>query len=302
MLLCCRNTSEQQKAVMAKIRYRDFWTDDEVELLLKVTHEYKEAKAAENVDWESLPSKYVDIFEEYRKHYPSPEEAMGMENEYPHTIAEISRAQLTTKVKAIRNRFRHAVSAGTRNGHGRVILLYFELCESIWGSSPASPAISKAIQTREVKAETVVSVNSSPEAVSSSVPGGDAVAEAAEAAEAAEGAVSAETVENRRQRLHASLGGYRRKKFKRKLSRESIAMEDLNIKRRLLQRLETTHNEFVQTMGQMSAAMDRLNSNIEKLVQHIVSSGPTNSTPCYIWGVKNGEMSLVHECHSESKH
>ena len=45
---------------MAKIKTRDFfvWTDDEVELLLKVTHEYKALKAAENIDWESSQSKY----------------------------------------------------------------------------------------------------------------------------------------------------------------------------------------------------------------------------------------------------
>ena len=35
---------------MAKSKTRDFfvWTDDEVELLLKVTHEYKALKVAEN--------------------------------------------------------------------------------------------------------------------------------------------------------------------------------------------------------------------------------------------------------------
>ena len=30
------------------------WTDDEVELLLKVTNEYKVSKTADNVDWESV--------------------------------------------------------------------------------------------------------------------------------------------------------------------------------------------------------------------------------------------------------
>ena len=30
------------------------WTDDEVELLLKVTNEYKVSKTAEGVDWESV--------------------------------------------------------------------------------------------------------------------------------------------------------------------------------------------------------------------------------------------------------
>ena len=39
------------------------WTDDEVELLLKVTNEYKVSKTAENVDWESVQKKYCEILD-----------------------------------------------------------------------------------------------------------------------------------------------------------------------------------------------------------------------------------------------
>lgn len=79
---------------MAKRKTRDFfaWTDDEVELLLKVTHEYKMAMAAKNIDWESSQSKYGDILEQYREHYPSAEEAMAMGKEYyPHKKEEITK-------------------------------------------------------------------------------------------------------------------------------------------------------------------------------------------------------------------
>ena len=52
------------------------WTDDETELLLKVTLEYKVAKAAESVDWESIRSKYQDILSRLKVQMPSdPEEA-----------------------------------------------------------------------------------------------------------------------------------------------------------------------------------------------------------------------------------
>ena len=36
-------------------------SDDEAELLLTVTQEYKVQKSSENVDWESVKSKYEDI-------------------------------------------------------------------------------------------------------------------------------------------------------------------------------------------------------------------------------------------------
>lgn len=39
------------------------WTDDEAELLLEVTRDYKVSKAAEGTDWESIQSKYADILE-----------------------------------------------------------------------------------------------------------------------------------------------------------------------------------------------------------------------------------------------
>ena len=51
------------------------WTDDEVELLLKVTRDYRVTKAAENIDWELIQSKYSDfccccciVFEKLRFH------------------------------------------------------------------------------------------------------------------------------------------------------------------------------------------------------------------------------------------
>ena len=45
---------------------KDFqWTDDESELLLNITHEYKVSKAGDSVDWESVKNKYEDIFERF---------------------------------------------------------------------------------------------------------------------------------------------------------------------------------------------------------------------------------------------
>lgn len=76
---------------MAKTRDFLTWTDDEVELLLRVTQEYKTAKAAENVNWESVQSKYSDIFDRYLEQYPSPQEAMAMGKEFPHKKDGISK-------------------------------------------------------------------------------------------------------------------------------------------------------------------------------------------------------------------
>ena len=64
------------------------WTDDEVQLLLEVTNDYKVSEAAKNIDWESCQSKYTDILELYREHHPScQEESSEIEKEYPSDVS-----------------------------------------------------------------------------------------------------------------------------------------------------------------------------------------------------------------------
>ena len=79
------------------------WTDDEAELLLTVTHEYKVTKSAENVDWESVRSKYDGILALMHEVLAcSPEEARENDKDYPHDKSAITKPILTTKLKCIR--------------------------------------------------------------------------------------------------------------------------------------------------------------------------------------------------------
>uniref|UniRef100_A0AAV2MHF2 Myb-like domain-containing protein n=1 Tax=Knipowitschia caucasica TaxID=637954 RepID=A0AAV2MHF2_KNICA len=113
------------------------WTDEEVELLLRVTLEYKTTKCQENVDWESCQSKYKDIYEDFVRQYPQ-----GRQDEFPHSNGEItSKAQITSKLKAVRTKYRKAVDTGKRSGQGRVVFIFFELCQQVWGGSPATETI-----------------------------------------------------------------------------------------------------------------------------------------------------------------
>jgi len=54
--------TSKKKQVSSDAKEKDTfkWTDDEVELMLKVM-EYKVSKAAEGTDWESVQSKYLDV-------------------------------------------------------------------------------------------------------------------------------------------------------------------------------------------------------------------------------------------------
>ena len=60
-----------------KKKYADTYkcTDDEVELLLTVTNEYKTKQIVKSIDWESCVDNHGEIHEGYSAHYPSPGEA-----------------------------------------------------------------------------------------------------------------------------------------------------------------------------------------------------------------------------------
>ena len=61
------------------------WSDDEAELLLCVTHEYKTQHLVNGTCWESVKSKYADILELMRKELPSSEEEANRITKTIHT-------------------------------------------------------------------------------------------------------------------------------------------------------------------------------------------------------------------------
>ena len=77
--------SAKEKDGATKAKEQTFvWTNNKVELLLKITHEYKVKKAGENVDWESVRSKYSDIWEQLKRQLPpDSEEAREIGKDLP---------------------------------------------------------------------------------------------------------------------------------------------------------------------------------------------------------------------------
>ena len=57
---------------------------------------------------------------------------------------------LTDKLKAIRNKYRQAVDAKKKSGFGRVVMLFFELCEEVWGGSPATIQIPCGVESLDL--------------------------------------------------------------------------------------------------------------------------------------------------------
>ncbi|CAM4598857.1 unnamed protein product [Leuciscus chuanchicus] len=83
---------------------------------------------------------------QFLEQYPS-----ETNDEFPHVKEEITRAHLTTKLKAIRGKYRNSVDTGRRSAPLLVVLLYFEQCEQVWGGSPATTTIASGIETNELE-------------------------------------------------------------------------------------------------------------------------------------------------------
>ena len=81
----------------------------------------------------------------------------------PHKADDITESILSTKLKSIITKFRQSVDGGKRSGHGRVVWIHYELCESIWGGSPPTDSIETSIESTDIESPSINKVNESSE-------------------------------------------------------------------------------------------------------------------------------------------
>ena len=146
---------------------------------------------------------------------------------------------VTTKLKAIRQKYRQAVDSGRRSGHGRVVLLYSivllysELCEKVWGGLPATEQLESEIETTYIDNRAsnllpnqplLLSVNNQNDvqSVKENETGNLSAVSSDDEADGSRKstfvvALSPSTVRMRRQFLDKKLGEYKQQKLKRKL-------------------------------------------------------------------------------------
>ena len=134
-----------------KVKAKDnfVWEDDEVELLLSCVADFKSQRAAEGVDWKNVKSKYADITDLYRESVSSSEDCATTTKNYKHG-QDITKETVASKLKAVRLKYREAVDDGRRSGHGRVVMLFYELCQKIWGGSSSTEQINLGVETGNV--------------------------------------------------------------------------------------------------------------------------------------------------------
>lgn len=106
------------------------------------------------------------------------------------------------------------MDTGRRSGHGRVMLLYFELCESIWGGSSATQQLETGIESQDIQSAPTNSSSNPPSPLNISA---TTQGEESDDVDADESQPLMQAVEQRRNLLDSKLKNYKQEKLKRKL-------------------------------------------------------------------------------------
>lgn len=202
------------------------WTDDETELLLNVLLDYKTQCASENFDWVSKKSKFQDIYVNFIEQI-TVEEELQLENGKTFKEAKkCTKEQIKNKIKSILRNYKHSVDDS--RSRGRVVLLYFDLCNEIWGGSPAVFKVINGVETSNIIDISTNIENSIRDCSSSFQEIEDDDYENSQN-------TRDQTIHKRRELLNTQLNNFKENKMKRKISVDQqmllVAKEEVEIKK-----------------------------------------------------------------------
>lgn len=242
------------------------WTDDETVLLLHTATNYKTQKLDEGIDWERVRAKYCDIACKMAEHVRNYQEQKGTDKDYPHNCEEITKERVASKLKSIRRKYRAAVESGRKSRHGRVILLYFEECKEIWGSSPEPPRLQNGTHSLSPTGYDEEEYSDESATFLSTTAG------------------STERGNKRKILLDDPLTNHKRKKLHKKVSFESqllsLAREELDLKKEVWRQQKDIDAEYKQSMTNLSGIMENIGKSIAegfKSLQSISASLQQNT-------------------------
>ena len=190
-----------------------------------------------------------------------------------------------------------AVDTGKRSGGGRIIFTFYELCERIWGGCSAINSISHGIDTStpEEKTQAVEPMqnelqNEEDDDKRSSVQSNSLLSKYDETGigspssgeEIREAQSLKEQTTNCRKKVEERLKNRHDKKLSSKLSMDTqllnISKEELSLKRKLVEQLEKSEEEFNSGMNKVFKSMENISSCIQQTVgilAHLVNQQQT---------------------------
>ena len=132
---------------MSKATKTEFcWTDDEIQLFHESVNQYRCKCEYEGINWESVRSKYERIQEIFIGSYPN-NSGDGKDIPVLENPEVISEDRVTAKFKKIRQDYKKAADTKRKSGGGRVVFVFYDVCETIWGGSPAVTSLQEGIDS-----------------------------------------------------------------------------------------------------------------------------------------------------------
>ena len=117
-----------------------FCTDDELQLLLEVFSDFKSKCEFQGESWESKRSKYENILDIMLKQYPEDQEKYLNKE-------KLNNDRGAANLKTIRTGYRKACDNGMKSGGGRIVFIFYGLCENLLEGSPAVTSLPNAIDS-----------------------------------------------------------------------------------------------------------------------------------------------------------
>ena len=296
------------------------WTDDEVQLLLEVCYELKAESDYEGVNFESKRTKYELVKDRFCEQYP-----FVADEQYPRTndLNSITKERVSVKIKSIRGNFKKAVDSGKKSGGGRIIFTFYDICERIWGGSPAVRSISNGNDTCKELDDSFndeeCEIPSNQEATNSGVNedingkiSSDNESETAEQSTINESTISSSTEDSnetenkenetvstvkkltteRRKTVEEGLKGRRDKKLSSKLNSEAqlinLSKEELNLKRKMIENFEKSDIEYNTGLQKVLKTMDNISVDILAHLVHHQTQFHTQQMPFHNQVLSNG--------------
>ena len=162
-------------------------------------------------------------------------------------------------------------------------MLYYELCEKVWGGSPATKQLETGLESTDlmVSCDSEVTPPTSNTSTTNSTdyddPSGsgnlsssdddDDDGSDSKQKNATTPVISPSTIKSRRQSLDKKLGEYKQEKLKRKLPVDAqlldCAQEDIKIKRRLVEQMDNMDKQYAESVFSL------ISKNMEKLTESI---------------------------------
>lgn len=124
------------------------WTDEETGLLLNAIVAFKNEITAKGLNWNIIRSKYEDIHNKFISLYLLEAKDNDM-NDFPNKDdpTVFTKAMIMGKIKRIKNSYREALRSGKRNGGGRIVYQFYNICVQIWDTIVPTEPTSNEIET-----------------------------------------------------------------------------------------------------------------------------------------------------------